>query len=287
MKVYQKFIGIDIGKYSFVVGFHDEQKTHEYANDQIGIKQFMEDFASHLNQALVVLETTGGHEMLLLKVLCENNLAVHRANTRKVKHFIRSFGNKAKTDALDAKALSLYGRERHELLALYEFNATAHSRLYALAQRREDLKQMLVAEKNRQKAPNSAVLQASCKKIIGVLDRELLLITEEMQQIINSEKDLKSIFILLQDIPGIGPVVAMTLLAFLPELGKVKRRPIASLCGLAPMANESGKFAGYRRVGHGRDTVKSILFVAAMAARNSNSPFRDYYQEEKKQLAAS
>ena len=111
MKEYNSFIGIDIGKDTFVVADQDGRQTREYGNNPVGFNQFMDDFKKILPQAFCVLETTGGHEMKLLLTLCSQDIAVHRANTRQVKAFIRSNGNGAKTDKLDAQALALYGSD--------------------------------------------------------------------------------------------------------------------------------------------------------------------------------
>ena len=119
MKIYNNFIGIDIGKKNFVVYIWGEKFPKEYENNAAGIALFIKEREGILASSLCVLETTGGYEMELLLTLCEQQMAVHRANTRNVKSFIRSWGNAAKTDALDAKALARYGHERHNILKLF------------------------------------------------------------------------------------------------------------------------------------------------------------------------
>ena len=148
MKLYDKFIGIDIGKFNFVVGIHGSKETKEYANDSTGIAGFIKEYNKVLIDSLCILETTGGYEMALLLSLCNKSIAVHRANTRKVKNFIMSFGNSAKTDSLDARVLALYGYERSEKLELFRPQSKQALDLYELVSRRNDLKQILVAEKN-------------------------------------------------------------------------------------------------------------------------------------------
>ena len=118
MSIYHNFIGIDIGKFSFIVACHGKNNVKEYENTSSGINAFFKEFKRELPKSLVILEATGGYEMELLLSLCDKKIAVHRANTRKVKSFIRSFGHAAKTDALDAKALALYGCERHKILVI-------------------------------------------------------------------------------------------------------------------------------------------------------------------------
>jgi transposase len=280
MKLYDHYIGIDIGKDSFVVALYGHsKKTWEYDNTATGIKAFINDFKSKLKSGLVVLETTGGHEMRLLLTLCELKFAVHRANTRKVKRFIQSYGNEAKTDKLDARSLARYGYERGQKLALFSPQSSQALALFELVQRRIDLKQMLVAEKNRFKAPRANVIKTSCQAMIEVLKGQLKTITDEINTLIESDPDLREKKAVLKTIPGIGDIVANELLVLLPELGLLTRRKIASLAGLAPRANDSGQFSGYRSVSYGRNGIKPILFMAAMAARNSNSRLKAFYNK--------
>ena len=278
MSKYQNFIGIDIGKFNFVAALHGSSKTREYENTPAGLKEFRKDFRRELPTALVVLETTGGYEMKVLLFLCDKQYNVHRANTRKVKNFIHSFGSKAKTDALDAKALALYGFERHQHLSIYTPVSQNQSSLYELVQRRKDLKQMLVAEKNRLKAPKiSDIIKTSCELMIESLNVQVKQITMQIEKLIQSDPSYAARADVLKTIPGIADITAYNLLALLPELGTLTRKQIASLAGLAPRANDSGKHKGYRRTGHGRDSIKSTLYTSAMAARNSHSHLKAYY----------
>ena len=153
MKSYNNYIGIDIGKFEFVVSVLGTKGVKTYPNDAEGIERFIEGTRDFLSDGLSVLEVTGGYEMRLLLRLCEEGFNVHRANTRKVKNFIRSYGNAAKTDKLDAQALALYGSERYKVLATFTPQSKQAIDLFELVQRRHDLKQMLIAEKNRLKAP--------------------------------------------------------------------------------------------------------------------------------------
>ena len=224
-----------------------------------------------------MLETTGGYETRLLLTLCDKGFAVHRANTQKVKNFIRSFGNRAKTDALDAQALAFYGYERGDRLTKFVPCSKKALDLYELVQRRQDLKQMLIAEKNRFQAPRAKLIKGSCAVMIKVITEQISSIDAEIDALIEDDSILKAKKKTLITIPGIGNIIANELLILMPELGKMNRREVASLAGLAPRANDSGKFVGYRRTGQGRNTIKPILFLAAMAARNSKSQLATFY----------
>jgi len=278
MRSYNNFIGIDIGKFTFVVAVHGDKQSKEYENTPLGINQFIKDNKKNLPVSLCILETTGGYEMILSLILCEQNFSVHKANTRKVKNFIRSYGNVAKTDNLDAKALALYGFERAQSLELFTPQSKQAYQLYELIQRRKDLKQMLVAEKNRLKSPRAKFVKGSIQMIIDTLSNEVIEIAKVIDSLIDNDVVLKEKQRILKTIPGIGNIIANELLILLPELGELNRRQIASLVGVAPIAKDSGKSNGYRRTGHGRCGIKPTLFMAAMAARNSNSHLKIFYE---------
>lgn len=277
MSIYHNFIGIDIGKFSFTVACHGNNKIKEYENTPSDISAFLKEFKGELSKALVILEATGGYEMELLLTLCDKDIAVHRANTRKVKSFIRSYGHAAKTDALDAKALALYGCERHKILDLFVPASPHLLTLYTLVQRRHDLKKILVAEKNRSKGPSAGPIQGSCAIMIQAAKTQIELISMEIEKLIGQDPVLQERQNVLVTIPGIGKIVSQELLSLMPELGTLNRKQIACLAGLAPRANDSGKYQGYRSTGHGRQGVKPMLFLAAMAARNSHSPLKEFY----------
>ena len=290
MALYNNFIGLDIGKFSFVVAVHGNKKNREYENSSRGINAFIKDYKNILSNSLCVLETTGGYEMRLLLTLCDKNFSVHRANTRNVKNFIRSFGNKAKTDTLDAKALALYGYERNNRLTKFTPASKNALALYELVQRRCDLKQILISEKNRVQAPRIDLVKTSCLELIEVLKNQIAAIDQKINTLIEEDQLLKAKKEVLKTINGIGDIIANELLTLMPELGSLNRRQAASLAGLAPMANDSGKFEGYRRTNKGRREIKPILFLAAMAARNSNSEFKTFYlrliEKGKKKMVA-
>ncbi|MDP1724268.1 MAG: IS110 family transposase [Alphaproteobacteria bacterium] len=277
MQNYHNFIGIDIGKFTFVVSIHAHKDVKEYNNDGQGIEEFLACYKDILPQSFCILETTGGYELTLLYTLCNKKIAVHRADTRKVKSFIKSYGSSAKTDKLDAKALARYGFERQNILKPFEPQSARILDLFAFVQRRSDLKQMIVAEKNRLKAPNASVVKESCEQMITTLNEQINTITDKIKKLVDLDSILKQKMDMLKTIPGVGGVTAFQLVVLLPELGTLDRRKIAALAGVAPISNDSGKYSGYRRTGYGRGGIKPILFLSAMAARNSKSSLHDFY----------
>jgi transposase len=266
---YLAFIGIDIGKYEFVAAEYNAKKTQTYQNNESGWYDFFRNYFNLIKSGLVVLETTGGYENDLVLFLVEKNIAVHRADTRKVKSFIRSFGQKAKTDSIDAKALASYGYERHAKLKLFIPANNTQNTLKILEERRQNLKQMLVKEKNRLKAPLNRPVLENIQVVINCLEIQIEDISSKLDGLINADPSLIKKQEILKSIPGIGEITSRALLSLLPELGHLDGKRIASLCGVAPHARQSGTKIWYSRTFGGRRNLRPILYMAAMAARNA------------------
>ena len=166
--------------------------------------------------------------------------------------------------------------ERGDKLVLFEPTDGSYSELYELTQRRNDLKQFLVAEKNRASSPTAKYMKASHEKIITTLSEEIELLDDRISAIIEDNTSLRSKKETLKTVPGIGDITANHLLALLPELGNLTRRQIVSLAGLAPKANDSGNKFGYHMTNKGGG-IKPILFLDAMVARQSKSSLKRFY----------
>lgn len=277
--MYHNFIGIDISKATFVVAQYGEKGTHTFDNNPKGFEEFFQKYGNVLLESLVILETTGGYEMALIRHLLPKNIPIHRANARKVKYFIRSLGNEAKTDAIDAGGLARYGYGRQNRLKQFVMPTCEQKHLQQLIQRRRDLKKILVQEKNRKQAPNqNSRVSQSCEGIIKHIEEELKALDLEVQALIELDPVQKEKQRILQEISGVGPVVSSALLALLPELGTVNRRQIASLVGLAPHPYECDQMIGYRKTKGGRQDLRSILFMSAMTASRSKSRLGEFYQ---------
>lgn len=274
--MYHNFLGIDISKQDFHANLHGEHPVNVYENTEHGFAQFYTSYRSYFSDGLVVLEVTGGYERNLIRYLQERNVDVHRANTRQVKKFIGSYGCLGKSDAIDARGLALYGKERHESLVL--FSEPERESLMKLVTRRLDLVSMRTQEKNRLQAPESELTRDSIEAVIAVLNAEVARIEEMIASRIAQDKVLTEQKVILETIPGIADVSSIKLLCLLPELGLVNNKQIASLAGLAPHPNESGKKVGHRFVRGGRKDVKASLFNPAMAASRSDSALGQHYQ---------
>ncbi|WP_349967103.1 IS110 family transposase [Wolbachia endosymbiont of Armadillidium arcangelii] len=274
---YQNFIGIDIGKLEFVIAVNEQKSVIKFDNSCSGWKQFYQKFSNILPNSMIILEATGGYELGLLYFLIDRNIAVHRANTRQVKNFILSHGTLAKTDNLDAKALAQYGVERCGRLQLFTPISKEQTTLFTLCQRRDDITKMLVQEKNRLKTPGNDYIKESCQQTIEFLNNQVEKLDQAIQKIVNENPELNRYQKILETVPGIGRKTSQCLLCLIPELGSLNKRQVASLAGVAPHPKESGKAIGYRRIIGGRSNVRSKLFTAAMAARNSKSELAAFY----------
>lgn len=278
-EAYTYFIGIDISKKSLDLAIYSQSKTYQFSNKKEGWKTLFKKFEKELKDGLVVIEKTGGYEKGLLKFLMDMNIRVHCADTRKVKFFIRSFGRLAKTDTIDARYLAAYGFERNLNLPLFSFPHPDLEHLRQLVARSQDLKKMLVQEKNRSQAPFiSSQVKKSISSIIRLLQSQLSSIQSQIQSLIQSNPVLKLKYSTLQTVPGLGKTIAAILLAELPELGLLSRRQIASLAGLAPHPKQSGLHSAYRSTAYGgKRSLKPSLHMAALAASHSHSSLALFY----------
>jgi transposase len=268
------WIGIDVAKEQLDVAIGASGETWSVPNDDEGIRSLVEDLRSR-SCGLIVLEAMGGFEIAVVIALAAAGLPVVVANPRQVRNFARATGQLAKTDRLDARILALFAeRVRPEVRALPDDAARL---LDALLTRRRQISGMIVAERNRQGfAP--APLKKSIEKHIRWLQRELDGVDGDLNKAIQASPVWRTKEALYRGVPGIGPVISRTLIADLPELGRLNHREIASLVGLAPMARDSGKMKGKRMVFGGRASVRGALYMAAVVGARHNPVIRAFYQ---------
>lgn len=270
----RRVIGCDVGKTSIVVFDSATGRLASLAN----APKALQAFAKTLDpDSLVICEATGGYEAELLDVLAQAGRAVHRADARKVKAFIRSLGTLAKTDAIDARALARYGQERHDRLPLWRPREEAREQLHTLVMTRRDLVAQRVAFRNRRQAPGAAPVARRLERVLRALDKEITGIEVDIDALIRSSASLMRSMQALQTIGGIGATTAATLLALMPELGALPRRQAAALAGLAPHPRQSSARDAYRRTRGGRPEVKRALFMAALAACKHNKQLKPFY----------
>ena len=267
-------IGCDVGKNEIAIFERKTGRSSTLPNEP----QALARFARGLDPAvLVVCEATGGYETDLLEALVAAGRAVHRADARKVKAFIRSLGTLAKTDRIDARALARYGAERADRLDLWQPADPAGASLQALVLTRRDIVAARTAWGNRSKAPGAQAVTAILDPIIAAFDAQLKAIDKAIAALA-AQPALAQRARILQAIPGIGATTAHSLLALMPELGSLSPKQAASLAGLAPHPRQSGNRDAYRRVRGGRPIVRQTLFMAALAATRANPHLKAFYQ---------
>lgn len=269
------FIGCDVGKTSVVIFDSRNSQAKTVPNRPTDLAAF----AATLDQTcLAVCEATGGHEAALLDALVEAGCGAHRADARKVKAFIRSFGILGKTDAIDARALARYGQERHAKLARWQTPDPERDRLQALVLTRRDLVAERLACRNRLSAPGAAAVKPYLSKLLACLDKQIAAIARDIAALVRAHKTLQQATTAIRGIVGIGATTAAALLALMPELGTLNRREAAALSGLAPHPRQSGSTDAYRRTRGGRPEVRRVLFMAAMVAAKHDPTLRAFYQ---------
>ncbi len=271
-----RLIGCDVGKASIVIFDSHDGRTTTVPNRRDDLLAFAQSLPA---TALLVCEATGGHERLLLEVALESGCPAHRADARKVKAFIRSLGTLGKTDAIDARALALYGQERHARLSRWQRPDPHRERLQALVLTRRDLVAQRVAFANRLGAPGGEHAEAFLTPLLASFDAQIAAMEAEITALIAAHAGLRRAARTLQSITGIGAKTAAALLATMPELGALNRRKAAALAGLAPHPNQSGAREAYRRTKGGRPEVKPILFMAALSAAKHNTTLSAAYNK--------
>jgi transposase len=273
------FVGIDVSKIWLDVAVHERETFFRVSNEEHDIAKLVM-WLKATEPALVVLEATGGFEKMVVFELSRADLPVVVTNPRRVRAFARSTGRLAKTDKLDARLLAHFGfAVRPEPRALPDEN---EERLTGLLTRRRQIVDMLTVEKNRLQTVR-VEMQADIEEHIRWLQEKLAKLDEAIKQFVDSEPAWKEKDTILQSVPGVGPVTASTLLAMLPELGKLNRQQIAALVGVAPVNKDSGRKQGKRRVYGGRAAVRSVLYMAALSARKFNPVIREFYDRLIKQ----
>jgi transposase len=267
-------LGLDVAQDS--VTLHDlaTGQTRTVANTREALLAALEPLRERV---LAVCEATGGHEAVLLGALVALGIPVHRADGAKISAFARSL-HRAKTDRLDARTLALYGRERGESLARWTPAPAHQAELSALVRRRADLVAARKAERTRATAPGAAAIAASLSRTLAFLDGEIEDLEAAITDLIATTPDLEQRQTVLTGLPGVGKIVAATLLALLPELGQLSRRQAAALAGVAPHPDQTGTTRNRGRTTGGRRVLRPILFVAALTAVRGNNRLSQFYK---------
>ena len=271
MTLPQTTLGIDISGRRLDACLHPAAQQHGqgrcgqergFTNDAAGIAALVDWAIRH--GAFVVLEATAPWDQKLVRALEEAGLAFHRANPGRARDFAQSTGMLAKTDKVDARMLALYG-DALELPVTAPL-APERLKLQGLNSRRDQLVEMRKAERIRLKGVTDPMVIDSLKAVIALFDSQIRALERHIADTVAQARDLARDGALLRSASGVGPVCAAVILASLPELGRIDRRAVAALAGLAPIARESGLMRGKRHVQGGRKRVRDALYMAALAA---------------------
>ncbi len=269
------YVGIDVSKDRLDVAVLGEERVWQVANAPEGINQFVK-WMVELDPELIVVEATGGYQRAVVEALFVAGLAVAVVNPARVRQFARACGLLAKTDKLDAQVLAVFGQKvqpRH-----YTGKSEAEKQLSALLVRRRQLDEILKAEQNRLRTI-SLSLKSSVQRMIACLKEEKKILDVQIQQFVAEQEAWQEQTEILKSAPGVGQVTTATLLAELPELGKMDRKKIAALVGVAPMNYDSGRKRGYRKTKGGRGDVRSVLYMSTLVATRYNPLIRAQYQQ--------
>jgi transposase len=268
------YVGIDVSKSRLDVAVLGEERGWQVDNTPNRIAKLVQQMED-LQPELIVVEATGGYQRGVVEALFWAGLAVAVVNPARVRQFARACGLLAKTDKLDAQMLAEFGQRVQP--RRYVGKSEAEKQLSALLVRRKQVEEMLKAEQNRLRTVSPS-LRGSLERMIAVLKEEKKRLDEEIRGLLNEQQAWQEQIEILDSAPGVGVVTTATLLADLPELGKMDRKKVAALVGVAPMNYDSGKKRGYRKTKGGRTEVRSVLYMATLVATRRNPVIRTQYQ---------
>jgi len=268
------WIGIDVSKTRFDVYSAEAQEYRQFSNSPEGIDE-LRHYILSIPNAAVVCESSGGYERQMAQTLDASGIRVSVVNPRPVRDIAKGLGTLAKTDALDAQMISRYGEIVQPAQTV--FASELEEELKAIITRRQQLVEMMTAEKNRRSALRGPE-RDEITEHIEWLNERIKKLDQKIEALSESKSEWQERRRILQSLKGIGPLISASLLVMLPELGQVSGKVLASLVGVAPFNRDSGSFRGRRRIWGGRAAVRSLLYLATLSAIRANPPIRAYYQ---------
>lgn len=268
------FVGIDVGKYYVEIALSDKGDVSRFKNDDSGIEEILSLLAGR-PVGLVVLEATGGYERQVLAALLGAGIPAVAVNPRQVRDFAKALGKLEKTDAVDARVLSHFARSVRPPVRPRVTEELAEVQDWLT--RRRQLVEMLVAEKNRTQHAKHGVLK-SIRDHIAWLKKRIRDSEKELGDMLKKAPEWNAEVEVLDGVKGVGRVMAMMLLAAVPELGSLNRKQIAKLVGVAPLCRDSGTLRGKRACWGGRADVRACLYMAALVAARFNATIQAFYR---------
>lgn len=266
--------GIDVSKATLDVATNNQKEIKRFSNDENGITQVVSYLVKQV-PVLTVMEATGGLEKLLAASLIQASIPVVVVNPRHVRDFARAKGKLAKTDSIDAVILAEFACDIHPEVKPLSDEQTEE--IKAMLVRRQQIIAMMTMENNRLWSARLA-MKSSIQEHISWLKQQLKNLDKDIENKIQNSPIWREKDSLLQSVPGVGPVLSITLLGALPELGNLTRKQIAALAGVAPFNRDSGKYRGRRTTKGGRARVRSPLYMATLVATRFNPVIKAYYE---------
>ena len=270
------FVGIDVSKDRLDVHLRPSGQVFAVPRDGPGLDQLLARLRTE-PPALVVIEATGGFELTVAAAIAGAGLPLAVVNPRQIRDFARATGRLAKTDRLDAAAIALFA-ERVRPTPRPVPDAAAQA-LAELVSRRRQIVEMIGMEQNRSRQARAPKVARTIRATLKVLEVQLTALDHDIDDAIRGSPAWRAADDLLQSVPGIGDVTARTLIAEMPELGRLDRREAAALIGVAPVNRDSGQMRGHRAIAGGRTSVRNVLYMATLTAIRWNPVLKPHYQQ--------
>lgn len=275
------FVGVDVSKDSLDVYRPDTGELIKIDNSETAVPDLCQQLQKKKRNLIVVMEATGGYETLLVNQLALHDIKAAVVNPRRVRDFAKGVGMDAKTDPIDAKILSRYGEVvSPKPMAVKSEHEQKHG---AIVARRNQLLDLISRENNRLQQAWDEDAKQSIRDVLEVLKKQLKSINSQLAKMLKEDVKNQRTIEILQSVKGVGPVMISTLIAELPELGRLNRAEAAKLVGVAPINRDSGKKSGKRFIGGGRSQVRRVLYMATLVAIRHNEKIKTFYQHLKAQ----
>lgn len=268
------YVGIDVSGDRLDVARNDSSQSWSFTNDEKGIAELILLIAPW-NPGRIAVESTGKIERPLLTALIDASLNACHVNPGRVRKFADGMGWLAKTDAIDARVLALFSEKAGPRIATKCPEKRAE--IAELVVCRRQLVSARVAHKNQLKHTVSVFARKRLEGLVEHIKKQIDAIEERIEQLIDSDDDMRHLDRILQSVAGVGAILSATLISKLREIGQLDHRPLSALVGLAPYAKDSGKYKGQRAIRGGRACVRNVLYVCTIAAIRHNPVLKQKY----------
>jgi transposase len=271
----QTFVGIDVSKDRLDVHVRPSGAAFAVPRDGKGVEELLDRLRT-VAPTLIAVEATGGFETIVAAAIGAAQLPLVVVNPAQVRHYAQAVGKRAKTDPIDAEMIARFAEAvKPEPRQVPDAAARLLGELVA---RRRQIVEMLVAERQREKRADNVRVRKSLARHIKVLERELQDLTDDISGLIRGSPAWRETEDLLVSVPGVADKTSSSLLAEVPELGRLTRRQIASLVGVAPFTRESGRWKGKSMIAGGRAPARAAIYMAALSASHHNPVLRAFYR---------